>query len=134
MGLAMLWLKRIKAKFKGVDDFYVDLRFADLAAYQRMFDSVLGSIDIDTETAWSRSEEYDKVQLEKDEQTINILCQQAERRGFNPAYLIVMVHQYIFADPLQREWDEKQWAKRVVRRKEIDYFRAVGPCRHCWRG
>jgi hypothetical protein len=77
MGLAMLWLKRIKAKFKGVDDFYVDLRFADLAAYQRMFDSVLGSIDIDTETACSRSEEYDKVQLEKDEQTINILCEQS---------------------------------------------------------
>jgi hypothetical protein len=118
----MLWLKQVKAKLKGVDDFYVDLKFDEIAAYQQMFNSVLGSIDIDTETAWSRGEKYDKVRFEKDEQTINLLCEQAEQRGFNPAYLIIMVHQYIFADPWQRGWDEKQWAKRVVRRKEVDYF------------
>ena len=118
----MLWIKRIKAKLKGVDDFYVDLRFDQIAAYQQMFENVLAAIDIDTETAWSRAEEYEKVKFEKDAETINLFCEQAERLGFNPGYLIIMIHQYIFADPWQREWDEKRWARRVVRREEIDYF------------
>ncbi len=38
----MLWLKQVKAKLKGVDDFYVDLKFDEIAAYQQMFNSLLG--------------------------------------------------------------------------------------------
>ena len=118
----MLWLKRVKAKLKGADEFYADLRTGEIPAYQELFERTLRSIDIETETAWSRGEKYNKARFEKDEETINLICEQAEQRGLNPGYLIIMVHQYVLADPWQRERDEKQWANRVVRRKEIDYF------------
>ena len=118
----MLGLWRSKAKSEDVDEFYVDLRLSDIPAYQKMFERALRAIDIDVETAWSRGEEYDKAKLEKDGETINLLCEEVEQRGLKPDYLIIMIHQYIFADPWQREWHKEEWAKRVVHRKEIDYF------------
>ncbi len=39
----MLWLKRVQAKLKGVDDFYVDLRYSKIPGYQQMFDRPLRS-------------------------------------------------------------------------------------------
>lgn len=71
----MLWVKRVKAKLKGVDDFYVDLRFSEIGAYQQIFDHAIRSIDIETETAWSRSEEYDREKFDRDENTIHLLVE-----------------------------------------------------------
>jgi hypothetical protein len=36
-----------------------------------------------------------------------------------------MVEQYILAGAVEREKDKDQWAKRVVNRKELDYFPAA---------
>lgn len=118
----MLWWQRVKAKLRGVDDFYAELSIKTVPAYQRLFEQALRAIDVENQTAWSKSESYDKLRLEKDGEILDNLSEQALHQGLVPAFLMVMIHQYIFADPWQREWDRDHWAWRVMKRKEIDHF------------
>jgi hypothetical protein len=106
----MLWWQRMKAKLKGIDDFYAGLSEKMIPAYQRLFEQALRTIDIENETAWARRESCDKSLLEKDGESLDQLLEEALQQGLVPDFIAVMIHQYIFADPWQREWDQERWA------------------------
>ena len=61
---------------------------------------------------------------EKDEEAIErIIVDEATRTDqLKPMCLRIILDQYIYADPYQRELDKEQWVKRVIKRKSMDYF------------
>jgi len=110
-------------KAKGIDPFFEEIRAEQIGLYQHYFSKVIRSIDVDTETNWSMSKPFDKEQFKKDETIMEaIIVGEAATEGLSPAILQVIVHQYFFADVYQREMDKNQWVKRVMQRKEPDYF------------
>jgi hypothetical protein len=119
----MSFFSRIKTKIKGIDPFYEEVRTEQIGLYQHYFSKLINSIDIDTQTMWSQSKDYDKQQMAKDEEVIEkIVTVEAVHEGLYPAILQVMVNQYFFADVYQRELDKEKWVKRVLHRKDVDYF------------
>jgi hypothetical protein len=114
---------RVKDKVKRIDPFYEEIKTEQIGLYQHYFIKLISSIDIDTQTKWSQSEQYDKEQMAKDEEIMeNIIVNEAIRDGLSPALLQVILSQYFFADPYQREIDKENWIKRVTHRKDVDYF------------
>lgn len=84
---------------------------------------VVDSVDVDTQTRWSKNQEYDRRRFSKDEEVMeNLILGEATKAGLSPAILQVIVNQYFFADPYQREMDIDVWVKRVISRKSVDYF------------
>lgn len=116
-------LSNVKSKITGVDPFYEEVRREEIGLYQHYFEKVINSIDIDTQTMWSKSEDYNREQMAQDEDAMEkIIAKEAVREGLAPAILQVMVNQYFFADVYQRELDMQDWVRRVMHRKDVDYF------------
>lgn len=121
----MPFLSKIINKFKGIDPFYEEVKTDQIGLYQHYFYKIINSIDIDTQTNWSQSKDYDRNQMKKDEEVMEkIATLEARSEGISPAILQVMVNQYFFADVRQREFDKENWVKRVLHRKDVDYFPA----------
>ena len=119
----MSFLSRMKNKIKGIDPCYEEVKTEQVGLYQHYFSKLINSIDIDTQTKWSQSKDYDRQQMAKDEEVIEkIVTLEAASEGLSPAILQVMVNQYFFADVYQRELDKENWVKRVLHRKDVDYF------------
>ncbi len=115
---------KVKNKIIGIDSFYGEVQREQIGLYQHYFDKIINSVDIDTQTKWSKSEKYNREQMAKDEDAMEIIANEATREGLAPAILQVMVNQYFFADVYQRELDRHNWVKRVMYRKDVDYFPA----------
>ncbi len=119
----MSFLSRMKNKVKGTDPFYEEVKTEQIGLYQHYFSKLINSIDIDTQTKWSQSNDYDRQQMAKDEEIMErIIAVEAAGEGLSPAILQVMVNQYYFADAYQRELDKENWVKRVLHKKDVDYF------------
>lgn len=71
---------------------------------------------IDNDTILSQMIEHN---LEK---YLDSLVIEAVREGLNAEILKVMLNQYLFADDYRRENDKGYWVKRVMNRKDVDYF------------
>lgn len=116
-------MQSVSAKMRGIDPAYADVPAAKVAEYQYYIDKVLAAIDIQTQTAWSMSHQFNKEQFRRDEVVMaEIILGEAAKQGLSPRVLQVMLHQYFFADVHSREADRKQWANRVLHRKQLDYF------------
>lgn len=119
----MGFLKHLTNKVKGIDPLYNIVQTEQIRLYQHYFEKVINSIDVNTQTNWSLNKPYSQLQFKKDEETMErIILGEAAREGLHPGMLQVMVHQYFFADVYQRENDRGNWVKRVMYRKETDYF------------
>lgn len=119
----MSFLSRMKNKIKGIDPFYEEVKTEQIDLYQHYFSKLVNSIDIDTQTKWSQSKDYDRQQMSKDEEAMEkIITVEAASEGISPAILQVMVNQYFFSDVYERELDKENWIKRVLHRKDVDYF------------
>jgi len=115
--------KSLISKVRGIDPFFEEVKKDQIGLYQHYFSKVIRSIDVDTETNWSMSKPIDNEQFRKDETIMEeIIVVEAATEGLSPAILQVIVHQYFFADVYQREMDQEQWVKRVMWRKNPDYF------------
>jgi len=115
--------EKLKAKLLGHAEFYSDLAASQVAMYQLYFDKVMSEVDVLNNTHWSRGQQYDRIRLSLDDKAMErIIAKEAVAAGLNPAYLQIIVNQYFFADELQREFDRNQWVKRVLNRKQVDYF------------
>ncbi len=88
---------KVKNKITGIDSFYGEVQREQIGLYQHYFDKIIDSIDIDTQTKWSKSEKYNREQMEKDEDAMEIIANEAAREGLAPAILQVMVNQYFFS-------------------------------------
>jgi len=110
-------------KMKNSDPFYEELKTQQIGLYQRYFSRLINSVDIDTQTKWSQSKDYDRHNMEKDEEIMeSIINIEAASEGLSPPLLQIMVNQYFFADEYQRELDKDNWVKRVLHRNDTDYF------------
>jgi hypothetical protein len=108
---------------EGIDPYFLEIRKEQIPLYQRYFEKVIQSIDVDTQTNWSMSKPYDKNQFRKDEDVMeSIILGEATQEGLSPAFLQVIVHQYFFADVYEREKDKGNWVNRVMNTKKVDYF------------
>lgn len=113
----------IKNKIKGIDPFYEQIKNEEIGLYQHYFNKIILSIDISNQTKWSKSQGYNKEQLDKDDDLMeNIIINEAKKDGLIPRFLQVMLNQYFFADVYQRENIKDSWVKKVIYRKDIDYF------------
>ena len=114
---------RIKKSAKGIDPFYEELDIEKIALYQHYFNKVINTIDVDNHTRQARRKEYDKQQMEMDEEIMEkIIAVKASTAGLFPVILQVLTTQYFFADTYEREKDKDAWVKRVMNRKAVDYF------------
>lgn len=118
----MSFLSGIKNKFKSIDPFYEDVKMEQIDLYQHYFSKLISSIDLDTQTKWSQSKDYDRKQMEKDEEIMGKIAGEAASEGLSPDIFQVMVNQYFLADVYQREMDRENWIKRILHRKDVDYF------------
>ncbi len=119
----MSFLSKMKNKIKGIDPFYEEVKTEQIDLYQHYFSKLISSIDIDTQTKWSQSKDYNRQQMAKDEEVMEkIVGVEAASEGLAPAILQVMANQYFSADAYQRELDKENWVKRVLHRKDVDYF------------
>jgi hypothetical protein len=119
----MSLLSKLKSKIKGVDPFYEEVRTEQIGLYQRYFQKVLNSIDVETQTAWARGRDYNAQQMARDEERMEkLIALEATAEGLSPAILQVMVSQYFFADEYRRRQDSSNWVKRVLHRQRVDYF------------
>ena len=115
--------KRWLSRLKGVDPFYEDVNLEQIALYQHYCGKVLRAVDVPNSTRWSKSEPYDRARLDADDEVMeNIIVGEAAHEGLSPAYLQIMINQYFFADERLREMDRDKWVKRVLYRKNMDYF------------
>lgn len=115
--------KALLSKMKGIDPFYEDVKPEQIGLYQRYFTKVIRAVDVANSTRWSRSGRFDRARLEADDGAMEkIIGDEAAREGLSPSYLQIMVNQYFFADERLRELDQDTWIKRVVYRKDVDYF------------
>jgi hypothetical protein len=115
--------KRMLSKLKGIDPFYEDMKVEQIALYQHYFAKIIQAVDVSNSTSWSRSEPYDRSRLAADDEVMEkIIVGEAAREGLSPSYLQIIVNQYFLADERFRELDKDTWAKRVLYRKEVDYF------------
>lgn len=114
---------KLKSKLNGIDPAFEEVKSEQIGLYQHYFDKVINSIDLVTQTNWSQSKEYDRQQMNLDEEVMEkIIAVDAAHEGLSPAILQIMVNQYFFADVYQREIDRDNWVKRVMYRKNEDYF------------
>ncbi|NTU50623.1 MAG: hypothetical protein HGA87_07110 [Desulfobulbaceae bacterium] len=119
----MSFLKGLLNKAKGIDPFFEDVKTEQIDLYQHYFKKVIQSVDVSTQTGWSMGKSYDREQFLRDQDLMEqIICGEAGPEGLSPAILQVIVNQYFFADVYQREMDREQWTKRVIYRKNPDYF------------
>jgi len=119
----MYFFLRMRNKIKGIDPFYGEVNTKQIGLYQHYFSKIINSIDIDTQTKWSQSKGYDRQQMSSDEEVMEkLITLDAASEGLSPAIMQVMVNQYFFADAYQRELDREDWVKRVLYRKDADYF------------
>jgi len=115
--------KGMFSRLKGIDSFYADVNVEQIALYQHYFKKVINAVDVPNNTRWSRSEPYDRVRFEADDEVMyKIIVEEAASEGLSASYLQIMVNQYFFADELFRELDRDTWVKFVIRRKDGDYF------------
>lgn len=115
--------KGLLSKLKGIDPFYEDVEVEQIGLYQRYFAKVIGAVDVWNNTQWSRSECYDRARLAADDEVMEkIIVEEATRKGLSASYLQIMVNQYFFADEYFRELDRDTWVRRVIYRKDVDYF------------
>lgn len=117
-------MKRLIAKIKGTDPFYSEMEKNKIGLYQKYFDRLLKSVNVDNFTNRSAGKEYDKAVARQDDITIEkIIVEEAQKKdGLLPVYLQVIFEQYIFADVWERESDKHNWVNRVLHRKNVDYF------------
>ncbi len=66
----MPYLSNLIYKIKGIDPFYGEVHKEQISLYQQYFSRLLDSLDIDTQTKWSQSKEYDLNQMKKDEESM----------------------------------------------------------------
>lgn len=116
-------LSGIKNKIKGIDPFYEQIKNEQIDLYQHYFNKIILSIDIGNQTKWSKSQSYNKEQMNKDDDLMeNIIINEAKKEGLIPRFLQVMLNQYFFADVYQRENVKGSWVKKVIYRKDVDFF------------
>ena len=109
------------------DPFYSELNPKQLNNYQNYFSEIINSIDIGNLT-FSRTHNFrfNKKKADRDLKLIDTISKQAQDKdGLSVVILKIMVEQYTWADAGEREKDKDKWAKRVVNRKELDYFPAA---------
>jgi len=115
--------KALLSKLKGIDPFYEDVKPEQIGLYQHYFAKVIRAVDVSNSTRWSRSERFDRARLAADDEVMEkIIVDEAAREGLSPSYLQIIVNQYFFADERFREMDQDTWVKRVIHRKDVDYF------------
>lgn len=111
---------------KSADPYYEHVDVNQIFLYQEYLDKAFASIDIKNWTHWARSKGYDKERLERDFNSIAKIFDEAfETHRIGSNLLFIMIHQYFYADPLQREIFKDTWAELVVCNKErINFFPA----------
>lgn len=117
-------MKRLIAKIKGIDPFYLEIKKSQVELYQAYFERLLEAINVDNYTKRSSGEEYDKAVANLDDNTIEkITVEEAQNKdNLLPVYLQVILEQYFYADVWKREFDKHGWVHRVLHRKSVDYF------------
>ena len=117
-------LRKFIARLKGIDSFYAELPSKNIALYQKYFERLLNSVDIENCTKRSMGKDYDRSISERDDTIIErIIVEEAQAKGsLVPGYLQVILEQYFFADVWMREKDRHCWINRVLHRKDVDYF------------
>jgi len=110
-------------KFLGKDPVYSNVKRDQQKTYQTYFLTIVHSVNIANLTERAHSRPFNKQVAEKDHATIDQLANKAKTKdGLYPVILQIMVEQYLFADPWQREQDLNRWIYTVMRRKQTDYF------------
>lgn len=103
-------------------DFYSDIKSGAIQIYQRYFNRMLQSVDVDNLTERSYNRTYDKDSVKTDYEKISKILDEAEKDNLNSNYLIVIFEQYIFADVWKRERYQENWVERVMEREPTDFF------------
>jgi len=109
----------LKSKDK---DFYSDIKSGAIQIYQRYFNRMLQSVDVDNLTERSYNRTYDKDSVKTDYDKISKILDEAEKDNLDSNYLIVIFEQYIFADVWKRKRYQENWVERVMKREPTDFF------------
>ena len=97
------------------DVFYADIQKGQMGLYQKYFDALVSVMDIDNYTLWTRSNDYDRSKLDRDNRVLERVCfEEIRPRDLSPEYLRCMIYQYIFAEPWLREDYRSTWVRTVV--------------------
>jgi hypothetical protein len=121
------WIFQGKRESIETDDpIWSQIPKAQVSEYQRFFDKMLLSIDLDLNTRWSRGVDVDISALDRDTEIQSEISAQAKQAGLNETALQIMLWQYFFADELLRSVDTPNWAQRVRNRQPTDYFPSSG--------
>jgi hypothetical protein len=86
--------------------FYQHMTIGQVGAYQAVFNKIIAVI----------KEKYviDTLSDEQKGKIANIINQAQEEQKLNVDYFLVMVHQYLFADEIEREIYSDQWVQIVT--------------------
>ncbi|MFO8232656.1 MAG: hypothetical protein R6U20_08310, partial [Longimonas sp.] len=96
------------------DPYYQFLRTEEIALYQSLFNKIINEVDVENYTKWSKNKEYDYEQANKDNLIINKYLEKAKEEGMRSDYLHIITLQYFFADWMMRDFNKKNWVKKVV--------------------
>jgi hypothetical protein len=113
-----------RKKKPATDPAYEGITKNQIGLYQKYLDGLFAVIDVDNYTLWSLSKNCDNHRLKRDDRVMEkVSCGLAASHGLSPASLQLMLHQYFFADPWQRERYQSTWAETVVYNRDgADFF------------
>jgi hypothetical protein len=119
---------RVPEIYPSTDPYYAHVRVSQIGLYQHYFNVAIRNVDVWNYTKWSTSRErWDEDRMARDDQYVKeVLISEAEAEGLNAEYLIVMLHQFFFADVQWREVHQDDWARHVMEGKAIDDFPSGG--------
>lgn len=104
--------------------FYSGVTRKESDRYQAYFDKTIESIDV-ANLLFSRTKKFrfNQKKADHDRKIIERTLKEAEaEEELSPFLLKVMIEQYLWAEPREREIDRGVWVKRVMNRNELDYF------------
>ncbi len=119
--LSMIW-EKIVSKFKGIDDFYSDVKPEQINLYQKFFNKMIEVVNVDVLTERISHGKFGRDGVEKYYEKLDKVLDEARKNNLKEAHLQVMFEQYIFADIWRREIDKDHWVQTVMQRKSVDYF------------
>ena len=97
------------------DEFYEEINEDQMPLYQKYLDGVLAVVDVENNTLWSKSEEYDKERFERDGRLMEkVFREEAASYGLPPVYPQVMITQYFLADAWVREYQQDTYVENVL--------------------
>jgi len=90
--------------------------------YQKAFNDLLTRTDLEAWTRFGQGKKPEKAKLDKEEKFMFEVFDEADRAGLSTFPLQIMTFQYIMADEREREFVKTDWVRRILSRKDEDFF------------